>query len=89
MSKTEGHCCSYHEDGGFAMNPCVLPHPESTHRKALADLIDAARTFVRRCEAGEIRSRRTYHELREILSRLDGRTPSNQDCDPADCRDEE
>ncbi len=75
------HCCEYHEDGGYAMNPCVLPHPKK-HHKALADLIDAARTFVRRCEAGEIRSRRTYGELRDILARLDG-----TDCDPGDCND--
>jgi hypothetical protein len=53
------------------MSPCGWPEVGNPYLQALADLIDAARTFVRRCEAGEIRSRVTYHQMREILSRLD------------------
>ena len=64
----QGHCCPFHEAGGNAMERCGYDGQLYT---VIADLIDAARTFVRRCEAGEIRSRKTYHQMREILSRLD------------------
>jgi len=61
-------------------SPVPVPEPDA---QATADLIAAARRFVARVEAGEVRSRATYSTFKDILSRIDAALPGPAGCHPS------
>ena len=48
----------------------VYEHPEIVTPSAFVDLYNACEEFVRKCECGEARSRRSYSEMKSALAKV-------------------